>query len=79
MLENIFKLNMWRMMYLLPLGNSDRFLAVDEDRRPFTSSWLSVGWPMAVIRVISVWKSLAIVWFAVSFSAGNRLIYHLSA
>ena len=43
------------------------------------TSLLNGGWPVTFIRVISVWNNLAMVWFAVSFSAANKLVYHLSA
>ena len=72
---------MWGLVNILPFGSKDRFkafLAFGEVRRPSVLS-LAGGWLMTLILVISVLNRLAIVWLAASFSAGNKLMYHLSA
>ena len=56
---------------MLPIGNRDRFLAVEETRRFSASSFIEVAWPLFDILVFSDWKSLAIVLLEVLFSAGN--------
>ena len=70
---------MWDLENILPFGSKDRFLAFNEVRRPSVSSFDGGSWLMAVILAISVLNKFAIVWFAASFPAGNKLMYHLSA
>ena len=69
---------MWGLVNILPFGSKDRFLACGEVHKPSVLS-LAGGWLMTLILVISVLNRLAIVWLAASFSAGNKLMYHLSA
>ena len=64
---------------MLPLGNNDCFLAVEEIHRSSASSSSDDNCLLTIILVISILNNLFIVLFAVSFSAGNRLMYHLSA
>ena len=70
---------MWGLEIMLPFGSKDRFLAFGEVRRLSVPSLDGGVWLMTLILVISVLNRLAIVWLAASFSAGNKLIYHLSA
>ena len=62
---------------MLPLGNSDCFLAVEEIHRSSASSSSDDNCLLTIILVISVLNNLFIMLFAVSFSAGNRLMHHL--
>ena len=69
------------MIWQLPIGNRDCFLAVEESHRNSASSFSKGEWPLTFILVIFVWKSFAMVLFAgfISVAAGNKLVYHLSA
>ena len=68
------------MIWQLPIGNRDCFLAVEESHRNSASSFSKGEWPLTFILVIFVWKSFAMVLFAgfISVAAGSRLMYHLS-
>ena len=69
---------MWGLEIILPFGSKYRFLAFGGVRRLSVPSLDGGGWLMTFILVISVLNRLAIVWLAASFSAGNKLMYHLS-
>ena len=72
---------MWGLENILPFGSKDRFLAFVEVRRPSVASLDGGGgrYLMTDILAISVLNRFAIVWLAATFSAGNELMYHLSA
>ena len=69
---------MWGLENIQPFGSKDCFLAFGEVRRLSFSSLDGGGWLMTFILVISDLNRLTIVWLAASFSAGNKLMYHLS-
>ena len=63
---------------MLPLGNNDWFLAVEEIHRSSASSSPDANCFLPNILVISVLNNLFIVLLAMYFYAGNKLMHHLS-